>query len=61
MKFIIDNALSPILAEKLRKANYDAIHVRDFGLASASDKEIFEFATIENRIIISADTDFGIL
>jgi hypothetical protein len=29
MKFLIDNALSPIIAEGLQKAGFEAIHVRD--------------------------------
>jgi predicted nuclease of predicted toxin-antitoxin system len=61
MKFLIDNALSPQVALGLQEAGYDAIHVRDIGLATAKDESIFAFAGKENRIIVSADTDFGAL
>jgi len=59
MRFLIDNALSPVVAEGLCQSGHDAIHVRDLGLAAAADSTIFEHAERDRRVIVSADTDFG--
>jgi predicted nuclease of predicted toxin-antitoxin system len=59
MRFLIDNALSPVVAESLRQADHDAVHVRDLELAAADDETIFDNADRDQRVIVSADTDFG--
>lgn len=61
MRFLIDNALPPRLAPLLTQAGHNATHVRDYGLQAAKDELILTRALQEDRIIVSADTDFGTL
>jgi predicted nuclease of predicted toxin-antitoxin system len=37
----VDNALSPLIAQRLHEAGHDAVHVRDYGLQAAGDEQIF--------------------
>ena len=60
MKFLIDNNLSPLLAESLKAAGHDAVHVRGLGLQAATDG-VLEHARSQDQVLVSADTDFGTL
>ena len=61
MRLLIDNALSPQLAAQLREAGYDAVHLRDLASPSVPDAVVFDLAVREERVVVSADTDFGTL
>ena len=61
MRFLIDQPLSPAVAVELNRAGHDAVHVRELGMQAASDEEIFEHAAEDDRVVVSADTDFGTL
>lgn len=59
LRFLIDNALPPQLADLPAEAGYDAVHVRTYGMQAAKDEQIVARAVDEDRIVVSADSDFG--
>lgn len=61
MRLLLDANLSPEVARLLKEAGHDAIHVGDVGLLSAPDPEILQIAAKEERILLTADADFGAL
>jgi predicted nuclease of predicted toxin-antitoxin system len=44
VRFLLDAGLPVSLADRLRRAGHDAVHVHDEGLARAADIDIFRVA-----------------
>jgi predicted nuclease of predicted toxin-antitoxin system len=61
VKLLLDANLSPRVARLLKEAGHDAIHVADIRLLTATDPEILQSAAKEERILLTADSDFGAL
>src|SRR5262245_53538993 len=61
MRLLLDNNLSPSLAQPLRDAGHAAEHVRDHGLQAAPDTVVLQRAREHDQVLVSADTDFGTL
>jgi predicted nuclease of predicted toxin-antitoxin system len=61
MRFLVDASLSPVVAAALRDAGHDAVHVVDLGLVTADDDRILGRAAQDDRVILTADADFGAL
>jgi predicted nuclease of predicted toxin-antitoxin system len=55
---LIDENLSPRLAEALSDAFPGSIHVRDVGLKGAQDQRIWVYAAEHGYAILSKDDDF---
>lgn len=61
MNLLVDANLSPSVAAQLRDVGYDAVHVADAGLATATDLDIVEYADDQDLVIVTVDTDFPML
>lgn len=61
MRFLVDQCLSPRLASSLNDAGHDAIHTADLGFQAADDSVILGAAQADERVVITADSDFGTL
>jgi predicted nuclease of predicted toxin-antitoxin system len=61
MRLLIDANLAPRVALGLRTAGFEATHVIDLGLMTATDDEIFDRAAAGGLVVITADSDFGML
>ena len=56
--FLIDQMLPSRLVDALKEDFPTSVHVRDEGLATATDKEIAAYADSHNPAILTKDSDF---
>jgi predicted nuclease of predicted toxin-antitoxin system len=59
MRFLVDQCLSPDFAEALTTSGHDVVHLRDLGMQRAPDPAVLQTARDQDRVLVSADTDFG--
>ena len=59
MKLLLDENLSPRLAETLSDLYPGSAHVHNLGLGAADDREIWDHASIHGFAIVSKDADFA--
>jgi predicted nuclease of predicted toxin-antitoxin system len=58
MKLLVDENLSPKLVAQLADIFPESVHVRDIGLARASDPSVWQYALQGGLMIVSKDEDF---
>lgn len=59
MKLLLDQNLSRDLPALLSAAGFDVADTRTLGMQRWADEDIADYAAAEDRVIVSADTDFG--
>ena len=58
MKFLLDMPVSPAICTWLVERGHDVVHAAESGLTTASDQELLDRAVSEDRVVVTADTDF---
>lgn len=58
IRILLDQGLPRGTAKISSSEQWDVVHTGDIGLARASDREIIDYARIEDRIIVTLDADF---
>jgi len=59
VKLLIDENLSPRLTAMLADLYPQSTHLRECGLKSASDDDIWQYAKLNGLAIVSKDSDFS--
>jgi predicted nuclease of predicted toxin-antitoxin system len=57
-RVLLDQGLPAGAASSLRECGWDAVHVREIGMHSASDRAILDRAAAESRVVVTLGRDF---
>jgi predicted nuclease of predicted toxin-antitoxin system len=59
--FLADENIHPRVIQQLRELGFPVISVHDVGLTGMADSDILRYCVSENRVILTHDSDFGML
>jgi predicted nuclease of predicted toxin-antitoxin system len=59
MKILIDMNLTPKWVDSLKESDIEAVHWSTVGSPDAADREIMDYARINEYIVFTHDLDFG--
>jgi predicted nuclease of predicted toxin-antitoxin system len=59
LRFLVDEDLPRSTSRALSQAGHDALDIRDTPLRGHSDREVFDLAQSESRVLVTADRGFG--
>lgn len=59
MKFLLDENLSPRLADVLKDLGHDAVHIQSLKLKEADNGVVFSKSVKQGRVLVTADEDFA--
>ena len=56
---LFDQNLSPLLVRRLGDVFPGSVHVSEVGLGQALDRDVWEYARVQNLVLASKDADYG--
>jgi predicted nuclease of predicted toxin-antitoxin system len=59
VRLLLDECLHPRVAALLTEEGHDVVTVAGLGLRGATDPEVLSLAALEDRLLVTLDTDFG--
>ena len=58
MRLLLDSCIGRTAAERLREAGHDVVRIQELG-SDPGDARVLEIAWEQDRILVTADKDFG--